>query len=199
MDVVKVGGSLLENARKVMGALIAYDVLIVPGGGAFADTVRSIQGKTGLGEKAAHKMAILAMDQYGLFLSDCSGLPAYSSIRDVKTPAVILPSVLLNSTDPFAPSWDVTSDTIACHIAKILGAERFIILKGVDGITVDGRVASEISARELQDLPETCVDLALPGYLLEYEMDCQIVNGMDKSAVERALNGEHVGTIVWGK
>lgn len=199
MDIVKVGGSLLENARKVMGTLIAYDVLIVPGGGVFADTVRSIQRKTGLGENAAHKMAILAMDQYGLFLSDCSGLPAFSSIRDAQTPGVILPSVLLNSKDPFAPSWDVTSDTIACHIAKILGAERFIILKGVDGITVDGRVASEISAEKLMRLPDTCVDRALPHCLIKHRMDCQVANGNDITAIKRALSGEPCGTMVRGR
>jgi len=199
MDVVKVGGSILEHAREVMAVLAAYDVLVVPGGGAFADAVRRIQRKTGLDDTAAHKMAILAMDQYGHFLSDVSGIPAYESLDGIRTPGILLPSALLKASDPFTPSWDVTSDTIACYIAKMADADGFIILTDVDGIFIDGRLVDEISATELQNLPETCVDTALPGYLLEYKMDCRIVNGKDKNAVERALNGEPAGTIVRGK
>lgn len=198
MDIVKVGGSILEHARKVMAVLMAYDVLVVPGGGAFADVVRHIQRKTGLEDAAAHKMAILAMDQYGIFLSDVSGIPAYESLDEVRTPGIFLPSVLLKARDPFTPSWDVTSDTIACYIAKLADAERFIILTDVDGIFIDGRLVDEISANELQNLPETCVDRALPGYLAKYKIDCQIVNGKDKNAVERALDGEPAGTTVKG-
>lgn len=199
MDVVKVGGSILEHAREVMAVLAAYDVLVVPGGGAFADAVRRIQRKTGLDDTAAHKMAILAMDQYGIFLSDVSGIPAYDSLDDVRTPGIFLPSELLKASDPFTPSWDVTSDTIACYIAKLADAERFIILTDVDGIFMDGRLVDEISASELQELPETCVDRALPACLLKYEMDCQIANGKDRDAVEKALNGKPIGTIVRGK
>lgn len=199
MHTVKVGGSLFEHAREVTAIIRAYDVLVIPGGGAFADTVRRIQRKTGLGDAAAHKMAILAMDQYGIFLSDVSGIPAYDSLDDVRTPGIFLPSELLKASDPFTPSWDVTSDTIACYIAKLADAERFIILTDVDGIFMDGRLVDEISASELQELPETCVDRALPACLLKYEMDCQIANGKDRDAVEKALNGEPIGTIVRGK
>ena len=198
MDVVKAGGSLFEHAREAMAVLAAYDVLVIPGGGAFADVVRSIQRKTGLEDPAAHRMAILAMDQYGIFLSDVSGIPAYESLDDVRTPGILLPSVLLKASDPCTPSWDVTSDTIACYIAKLADADRFIILTDVDGIFIDGRLVDEISATELQNLPETCVDIVLPGCLLEYKMDCQIVNGKDKNAVKMALNGGPAGTMVRG-
>jgi len=199
VDLVKVGGSLMGHARQVMAPLKAYDVLVVPGGGPFADTVRSVQKETGVDDATAHKMAIMAMDQYGLLLSDVSGLPAYDSLDDVETPGIFLPSILLKQDDPFTPSWDVTSDTIACHIAHLAGAERFIILTDVNGIFVDGELASEITAAELQKLPETCVDKALPSYLIKYNMDCMVVNGTDKGAVERALEGEKAGTVVKGK
>lgn len=198
MDVVKVGGSLIGHARPLMAQLRAYDVLIVPGGGPFADTVRQLQSRSGFDDTIAHKMAVLAMDQYGLLLSNVSGILTYSSLSDVETPGIFLPSQLLETSDPFTPSWDVTSDAIACHIAHLAGAERFIILTDVDGVFVDGAPVDEITAAELQKLEETCVDKALAGYLIEYGMDCLVVNGKDKGAVELALEGEHAGTVVQG-
>jgi aspartokinase-like uncharacterized kinase len=199
MDLVKVGGSLMGHARGVMARLRAYDVLVVPGGGPFADAVRQLQGGSGFDDATAHKMAILAMDQYGLMLSDVSGIPAYDSLEDFETPGIFLPSKLLIKDDPFTPSWDVTSDTIACHIARLSNAEMFIILTDVDGIFVDGKIVDEIPASELKKLPETCIDVALPGCLIKYNMDCQVVNGRDKDAVERALDGLDEGTVVRGK
>ena len=198
MDVVKVGGSLLQHARGVMAQLKAHDVLIVPGGGVFAETVRQLQSRSGFDDTIAHKMAILAMDQYGLLLSDVSGIPAYDSLEDIETPGIFLPSKLLEKNDPFTPSWDVTSDTIACHVAHLAHAERFIILTDVDGIFIDGEPVDEIPAVELQKLQETCVDKALAGCLLKYKMDCQVVNGKDRGAVESALEGENAGTLVRG-
>jgi aspartokinase-like uncharacterized kinase len=199
LDVVKVGGSLLEHARVVMAQLRAYDVLVVPGGGVFVDTVRRVQRETGIEDSAAHKMAILAMEEYGLLLSDVSGIPAYESLEDVQTPGIFLPRELLKTDDHLEPSWDVTSDTIACHIARLAHADRFIILTDVDGIFVDDSMVDEISADELEGLGETCVDRVLPGYLKKHKMDCQVVNGKDRRAVERALEGEDAGTTVRGK
>jgi aspartokinase-like uncharacterized kinase len=196
MDLVKVGGSLIGHARAIMAQLKGYEVLVVPGGGPFADAVRQLQGASGFDDITAHKMAVLAMDQYGLLLSDVSGIPAYDSPGDVETPGVLLPSKLLEADDPFTPSWDVTSDTIACHIAHLTGAERFIILTDVDGILVDGGLASEILASQVKKLPETCVDRALPDYLIKYKMDCRVVNGIDKESVELVLNGENTGTLI---
>ena len=198
MNVIKVGGSLFSYAREVLSLLQAYDVLVTPGGGPFAGTVRRMQNEQGLSNANAHKMAILAMDQYGLFLSDASGIPTYDSLEAIETPGIFLPSKMLQKDDPFEPSWDVTSDTIACHIGHLAGARRFIILTDVDGILVDGGLVAEITASELKKLPETCVDKALAEYLIKYGMDCHVANGLDSEAVERVLKGENTGTTIKG-
>ena len=64
---MKVGGSLMDAAGLVMQVLAAspVPVLIVPGGGVFANDVRGL----GVDGTAAHWMAVAAMDQYGWFLS----------------------------------------------------------------------------------------------------------------------------------
>ena len=80
--VLKVGGSLaeyptsLERLCKEL-AIFAKDhkILVVPGGGRFADVVRGFDKTYCLSSIVAHKMAILAMDQFGLFLSDITPTP----------------------------------------------------------------------------------------------------------------------------
>jgi dihydroneopterin aldolase len=72
--VVKLGGSMAGAAE--LGVWIAalvdstLPLVIVPGGGPFADQVRDAQKRMGFSDKAAHAMAILAMDQFGHVLLD---------------------------------------------------------------------------------------------------------------------------------
>ncbi|MEK6977767.1 MAG: amino acid kinase [Candidatus Hydrothermarchaeota archaeon] len=194
MYVVKVGGSLMDHAREVMGALEEEEALIVPGGGIFADAVREAHRRHGLSEVAAHRMAIRAMDIYGLFLSDISGIPATEAL-DAELPAVLLPSRLLSVRDPFVPSWRVTSDTIACHVAHLAGAE-LVLLKAVEGMTVDGRRVDAVHARELLGQGETAVDPELPRYLMEYRMDCLVLDGRELARGRRLR--DLIGTRILG-
>jgi len=69
--VVKVGGGLLSRAGafdRVTEALTAFTrgrrVVIIPGGGPFADAVRQMFKRIKIGEDTAHWMAVLRMDQY---------------------------------------------------------------------------------------------------------------------------------------
>jgi len=74
--VVKVGGRLghdegLRGLCLRLGELgRRHRLLVVPGGGLFADAVRDCDTRFRLGADAAHWMAILAMDQYGLLLGE---------------------------------------------------------------------------------------------------------------------------------
>jgi aspartokinase-like uncharacterized kinase len=71
--VVKLGGSFAFSVhlRAWIEAIAACAgrVVIVPGGGPFADTVRAAQLRMGFDDRAAHDMAILAMEQYGRALA----------------------------------------------------------------------------------------------------------------------------------
>ncbi len=75
--IVKVGGSLALQPEKLR-ALCAklanlsqnHQLIVVPGGGEFADSVRALDSRFNLSPKASHRMALLAMNQYGLLLSD---------------------------------------------------------------------------------------------------------------------------------
>ena len=69
--VVKIGGGLLAypgHFDAVVSAIGAaareHRLLVVPGGGPFADAVRKVDRRLRLSDDAAHWMAVLATDQY---------------------------------------------------------------------------------------------------------------------------------------
>jgi len=87
--VVKIGGGLLSHEGCLDAVLavigdLARDrpLLIVPGGGPFADAVREQDDRLGLPDDAAHWMAVLGMDQYApLIGSRLSGASLVSDER----------------------------------------------------------------------------------------------------------------------
>ena len=141
--VIKVGGGLLEHVEHLDGVLAAIAevtrhqrVVVVPGGGPFADAVRDADGRVGLGDDAAHWMAILGMDQYGhLLASRLRGAVVASSREEINSTLrrgqipVFAPSRWLSSVDPLPHTWDVTSDSIAAWVAGELGAARLLLVK----------------------------------------------------------------------
>ena len=142
-SVVKVGGGLsqlpgaLELVCSALEALSQlHHMLLVPGGGPFADAVRAFEGRAGLSPAAAHWMAILAMDQYAYVLADRISrgviVEEPGEIREVLTAGkvpIMAPSRWMRSADVLPHSWDVTSDSIAAVVAGALGASRLALIK----------------------------------------------------------------------
>ncbi len=209
--MIKIGGSLSETpaALKVLGAELGRmakrcSIVVVPGGGKFADGVRELDAKFNLSASVTHKMAILAMDQYGLLLSNlfkecevCDSLRLARQIaRSGKLP-VFLPSRLMLDKDPFQPSWDVTSDSIAAYIAILLLAKRLILATDVDGIfnedpkrQSDAKLLAEISPSMLMKMGKrTSVDKYLPKLLSENALPCFVVNGRHPERIVDVLLG----------
>ncbi len=199
MIVVKLGGSLIHRAKELVKELAEYSdssgekILIVPGGSVFADTVRKVNAS----QEAAHWMAILAMEQYGYFLWDISSAGLVDE-PEVDKPGtyVLLPYNLLKKRDELPHTWDVTSDTIAAWVALKLGA-RLIKVTDVDGIYINGILKREITAEEIIGT-ETCVDAALPQFLLENKMNCEIINGNCPGKLTNILKGGVPGTLIKG-
>ncbi|MCW4003404.1 MAG: delta 1-pyrroline-5-carboxylate synthetase [Candidatus Bathyarchaeota archaeon] len=208
--VVKVGGSLAAYPKNLKSLCTKLNeiakkqkLLIVPGGGEFADTVRNHDKKFALSRGASHRMAILGMDQYGLLLSDltpnscvvCS-LEEAKKAADVGKVPVFLPFQLMLNEDPLENSWDVTSDSIAVYIAGKIGAGKVLLITDVDGIFTDdpkrnsaAKMIKEVSASELLGRKRTSVDKFLPKLLLELSIDCFVINGLFAERVEAVLDG----------
>jgi 5-(aminomethyl)-3-furanmethanol phosphate kinase len=139
--VVKLGGSHAFSGHLAdwVAAIAdcAGDVVVVPGGGPFADAVRDSQPKIGFDDDAAHHMALLAMEQYGCALASLNGalVPADSlvaiqhALGAAKVP-VWMPSRMALAAD-IPASWDVTSDSLAAWLARRLGARQLLLVKHV--------------------------------------------------------------------
>ena len=146
--VVKVGGALLARPDAIDGVSLALAsaaargarILVVPGGGAFADTVRAIDARLSIEPATAHWMAVLAMEQYAhLLASRARGARLVRSPEEAAaalaafTLPVLAPYRWLRARDPLPHSWDVTSDSVAAWVAGEVGAERLILVKPVTG------------------------------------------------------------------
>jgi aspartokinase-like uncharacterized kinase len=154
--VVKIGGSLAARPtalRRLMASLgkVARQrhLLVVPGGGRFADEVRRADRRFRLGDSAPHWMAILAMDQYAYLLAQLA--PRAVVVRGPRElrPGrleVLAPSAWLMRADPLPHSWAVTSDSIAAWVAGALGVRRVVLVKHVDGFLAPARGPDSLPA-----------------------------------------------------
>ena len=215
--VVKVGGSLAESpatlrilCKELSKLSKRHRMLIVPGGGRFADEVRESDKMFDLSSTITHRMAVLGMDQFGLLLSDITPNSQVTySLKEAKKLSkdrilpVLLPSRLMFRDDQLEHSWDVTSDSIAAHIALKVHAEKLILATDVDGIfsnnpkeDFDAKLIEKMSVRELLSWNKrTSVDKFLPKILSDKLLKCYVVNGKHPKRIEDILeNRETVCT-----
>lgn len=142
--VIKLGGSLLGSAALPhwLSLLAKHGngkVVIVPGGGVFADAVRQAQTLTGVSDGLAHELALLAMDQFGLLLAGIQpGLVTATSELEIAErgwqhqTVVWLPSQMVLADATVEQSWRVTSDSLSAWLANKLAADQLLLIKSVD-------------------------------------------------------------------
>lgn len=150
-------------------------------------------------------MAILAMDQFGLFLSDITPnanvsctLEKAEKLSATGMLPILLPSRLMFHKDPLEHSWDVTSDSIAAYIAGLLRAEKLILTTDVDGVftndpkeDLNARLIEKLSANELSSWNKRpSVDRLLPKILLGTRLDCYVVNGKHHKRIRAILENQ---------
>jgi 5-(aminomethyl)-3-furanmethanol phosphate kinase len=141
MWVVKVGGSLLGSPElkkwvDVLASCTDQRLIIVPGGGVFADAVRQAQVHSNVSDACAHELAMLAMDQFGLMIANMNATLATASSEceiDERTwqhrSIIWLPSKMVLADDEIEKSWDVTSDSLAAWVAHKMEAKHLILIK----------------------------------------------------------------------
>ena len=145
--VVKLGGGLAQKPGKlaeaglaVRGAARHARLVVVPGGGVFTNTVRSVDRALTLPATTAHWMAILGMDQSAHLIAahtpDAVVVHDRMEIRaalDESRIPVLAPYRWMVAADVLPHRWEVTSDSIAAFVAGALDAAMLILLKPVSG------------------------------------------------------------------
>ena len=135
-----IGGALPRVGRALTEAARVARLVVIPGGGPFADAVREFDRRVGLSSNAAHWMAILAMDQYAYVIADCTPgarvvdeagqIPI--ALRAGEIP-VLAPFRWLRAADELPHGWEVTSDSLAAYLAGLLGASTLALIKPETG------------------------------------------------------------------
>lgn len=176
MLVVKLGGSLLGTPElqawlDMLATQSDGRVVIVPGGGVFADAVRAAQQTAGFDDVTAHHAALLAMDQYGLVLRGLQPALATAaseleiSERSWQHRAIVwLPSQMVLADDDIPGNWNVTSDSLAAWLAEKIGADGLVLVKHPDTIN------QETSVQQL--MAEGLLDAAFAGF--SDRLDCPV-------------------------
>ncbi len=137
LTVVKLGGSFAFSPflRSVLAEIEAAPcpLVVVPGGGPFADAVRAAQPGMGYGDDAAHRMALLAMAQFAEALAGLSPrLRPTSNLAGMQTAIaagavpIWSPWPLSDGLEALPASWDLTSDSLAAWLAGKLRARRLV-------------------------------------------------------------------------
>lgn len=189
--VVKLGGSVVRSAELPAWldavASSPLPIVIVPGGGALADEVRAAQARLGFGDGAAHRMALLAMDQLAWAVA---GLRAGFEVGDTEDAlrasldrgrvAVWAPYSLVADRSDIPQSWTVTSDSLALWLGRRLGAECCYVIKSID------RRGTTFSAGQLAR--DGVVDEAFPAMVRDAGFPVFLLGRSDQEAFASCLS-----------
>ena len=165
----------------------AGSIAIVPGGGPFADGVRTAQASIGYDDRAAHAMALMAMAQFGCALRSLNPALTLAASRSAILRAIKDGKVPVWSPEPMAraaalpETWDLTSDSLAAWLAGILGAGRLLLVKHgrFEGAAID---AHDLVARGV-------VDPLFPLYLKESGAQAWLAGPTDSARLGEGLRG----------
>jgi len=121
-----------------------HRIVLVAGGGPFADVVRDTQTQLGVGDATAHAMAIQGMRQFALALAaitgagpDLSDVVALNSGRAAQGLSVWDPCDRALDAVCLPRDWRVTSDSLSLALCRLLDCPRLVLVKSRAPLTRD--------------------------------------------------------------
>ncbi len=156
--IVKFGGSSIASTdlRKWVEAIEKSKgrLVVVPGGGPFAKLVRQYQTRIGYDDDAAHRMAILAMEQFGhalvslgTRLRPAATIDAIAAAHAEGLIPVWMPAKLVIQAAEIEHTWSTTSDSLAAWLAGRIEASCLCLIKQIDlpaGSTIEAVSAAGV-------------------------------------------------------
>ena len=183
MIVVKLGGSLSRSdtlvkcLNRVEQNYQGRAVVIVPGGGAFADQVRLAQNRWRFDDNTAHRMAILAMQQMALLIKGLKGnFSIACSVADIRKQlhrqkiVIWSPDIVELDNAAIQASWDITSDSLAAWLAKALSARELVLVKSAI-------IDASLSLQQLAN--QKIVDKGFCDFIRQATFKIQVINQQD--------------------
>lgn len=214
MWVIKLGGSVSRQTSLVkwLQLVARYGdgkVIIVPGGGFYADAVRQFQRMRAnlpeghVHDKQAHALAVYAMDQ--MARSFVAMVPELVLVRNPLEIAergwqhlglVWLPSEMVLhperwQPDGLAENWEVTSDSLATWLAAHLEAQQLLLVKSANQLETPKSHygLAQLQAEGILDKGMThALQLGEFGrHVMHHQQWTQFVDGFDQTKLTGAL------------
>ncbi len=180
MIVIKLGGSL-SRTDALVDCLNAVEknyqgrsVVIVPGGGAFADQVRLAQQLWRFDDTTAHHMALLAMRQMALMFKGLK--PDFAIADSIATiqnqlnrekTVIWSPDIIELDNAGIPASWDITSDSLSAWLANTLSATELILIKSA-------AIEANLSLQQLAE--QNIVDKAFCEFVAQAAFTVRIID-----------------------
>lgn len=189
---IKIGGSLYKSKYLVqwldaISECLNKNIVIIPGGGPFADQVRLADEKFSLDPNHSHNMAVLAMQQYGYLLaSSCPDLATARSTEQIfkswsESKAVIWePYEMVRDQCTLDKTWDITSDSLAVWLTSILEIKNLLLIKSPKQV---------LETTNLEILAKNgCIDSTLQGLASNYQIDIHVLHKSKVNCLYEVLN-----------
>lgn len=187
--IVKVGGSLAETERlgDVLGLLAraGRPVIVVPGGGQFANKVRDLQNALRFDDRSAHRLAILGMHQMAeLFFTMEPRLAPFDSLDGLERVMAIgqipvwLPWKMCEDDTGIPADWSITSDGLAARLAERMGRLPVVLVKSIP-------VDATLSAKQLAE--DGVVDEVFSEIVERAGLKWQVIGADEDAALESIL------------
>lgn len=207
----KIGGKILEDFENLNSTIsqllqiynenLLEKIIIIPGGGSFANFIRKIYSELKFTEEIAHWMGIISMNYNGLELNkkfpNIEIIENYGRLKEERNIfCIFLPYEFIKENDKLPHSWDVTSDSISLFLAKELELNECYLIKDVDGILNNkNQIIKQISTSEFSNMkksgkltgviPEsnelkektTPIDPYITTLIDKYKISCILLNG----------------------
>ena len=215
--LAKIGGKIIEHPEQLRSTLNQFkillfekkkfdNVILIPGGGSYANFVRVLDNKLKIGDTLSHWMAIYSMNWNGIAISDLyEEINCITDINELKKTkariSIFLPFDFLYKTDKLPHNWSVTSDSITIYIAYILNLKKCFLIKNIDGIFIKNHniPIKEISTKEFKKLKNADklaefktdlenikksqpIDLYSLTLIDDFKLSCIILNGSFNSS-----------------
>jgi aspartokinase-like uncharacterized kinase len=231
--IFKIGGKILENSKNIESTIsqltqlyeenILQKILLIPGGGSYANFIRTVDEELKLGDGLAHWMAVYSMNYNGIELN--RKYPKLECIEELKPFqdaqkmfCIFLPYNYLRNHDTLPHSWDVTSDSIALYVANELNLNQCFLIKDVEGIySINKELIKKITTLQYGELKRSgrLAEIGLnqdnlkkskpiDSYLLtlidKYKISCILLNGaLHKSRILKYFKNVELENQVYTK
>jgi len=175
--IVKLGGSLYNSPELQHWLNVLADhsqqqsIIIVPGGGPFADQVRDAQSIHQFDDHTAHHMALIAMKQFGLLLAALEPRCQLftNNMADIPPLSIWLTDDSLLLENSLQHSWDISSDSLALWLANKVASQQLILIK-----------RSNTLSRSIKQLTlDSVIDTGFSALFKQHPITTKIINFQD--------------------